>query len=97
MNLGELILPPKSNNMKLFLRGLKFPPNEDLPWNFSFCWFDQKACQMIDNSNRFADEDWSDFEKLTVWDTSKLVNDNNQPMFPPEDAVLSVRWDLISL
>ena len=76
--------------MKLFLRGLKYPSNEDLPWNFNFCWFDQKACQLIDNSNRFADVDWSDFEKLTVWDTSKLVNDRNQPIFPPEDAVLSV-------
>ena len=88
--LGEVILPPKSNNMKLFLRGLEFPPNEDLPWKFNFCWFDQKACQLIDNSNRFADNEWSDLEKLTVWDTNKLVNEDNQPIFPPEDAVLSV-------
>ena len=76
--------------MKLFLRGLEFPPNEDLPWKFSFCWFDQRACQLIDDSNRFADKDWSELEKLAVWDTNKLVNDDNQPVFPPEDAVLSV-------
>ena len=78
--------------MRLFLRGLKFPPNEDLPWKFTFCWFDKKACNLIDESNRFAAEDWTDFEKLTVWDTSKLIGEDDAPIFPPEDAVLSVRF-----
>ena len=85
------MLPPKSNNMKLFLRGLKFPPNEDLPWKFTFCWFDKKACDLIDSSNRFSDTDDSAFEKLTPWDTSKLIDEDDDPIFPPEDSALLVR------
>ena len=76
--------------MRLFLRGLKFPPNEDLPWKFTFCWFDQKACQLIDNGNRFAADELGELGKLTIWDTSKLVGEDNVPVFPPEDSVLSV-------
>lgn len=76
--------------MRLFLRSLKFPPNEDQPWKFTFCWFDQKACHLIDNTNRFAAIDWTDFEKLTVWDTSKLITEDDEPVFPPEDSVLMV-------
>ena len=75
--------------MKLFLRGLKFPPNEDAPWKFTFCWFDQATCQLIDNANRFADQNLND---LTLWDTSKIVNEDNTPFFPPTDAVLKVKY-----
>lgn len=78
--------------MKLFLRGLDYPPNEDLPWKLSFCWFDQKACQLVDQTNRFADAEieFSDLEKIAVWDTGKLIGEDDEPIFPPEDSVLSV-------
>ena len=76
--------------MKLFLRGLKYPPNEDQPWRINFILFDQEACDLIDNANRYADQDQTELQKCFIWNTANLTDDFDEPVFPPERSVLKV-------
>ena len=93
--IGDYYLPQKGNNIKLFLKNLKYPSNESMPWKFSFYWLDQGACKLIDNSNCFADQDSTPFQKTAVWNTAELRGDAMKPYFPPENSVLQVSLDIL--
>ena len=61
-----------------------------MPWNLTFYWLDQGACQILDNANCFADQELTQFEKVLCWNTASLQAGQPKPLFPPEDSVLQV-------